>query len=391
VTRIRTLVVILAGGAGGRLELLTRERAKPAVPFAGTHRLIDFPLSNCHNAGLADVWIAQQFNPISLSDHLANGRPWDLDRTTGGLLILQPRLGHDDREGFQQGTADSLWRNAPLIRQFDPEALVVVSADAVYAQDYGQLVEEHAQSGAGVTMVTTEVDPGDAARYGVVQASGEQIDDYAYKPDEPKGNLVANEVFVFTPGPLWERLEQLADEAGDDGLEDLGNAVLPALVDDGLARQSRFGAYWRDVGTVEAYWEAHMDLLSDDPPLDLDDRAWPILTKAPTTRASAHVRAGAEIAESLLGPGAEIAGTVERSVIGREAIVERGAVVRESVLLPGAVVRSGAMVVRAVLDDHVEVRGGATVGEDGGEIALAGCSAAVTADVPAGGRHPDAG
>src|SRR4051794_17484589 len=190
VTRIRTLVLVLAGGAGGRLELLTRKRAKPAVPSAGTHRLIDFPLSNCHNSGLEDVWIAQQFNPISLSDHLTNGRPWDLDRTTGGLLILQPRLGHDDREGFQMGTADSLWRNAPLIREFDPAALVVLSADAVYALDYAALVEQHARSGAAVTMVTTEVDPSDAGRYGVVQADGEQIRDYAYKPDEPAGNVI---------------------------------------------------------------------------------------------------------------------------------------------------------------------------------------------------------
>src|SRR3954470_136063 len=180
--RVRSLVVILAGGAGGRLELLTRQRAKPAVPFAGTHRLIDFPLSNCHNAALQDVWVAQQYNPISLSDHLANGRPWDLDRTTGGLLVLQPRLGHDNREGFQSGTADSLWRNAPLMREFDPQALVVVSADAVYALDYGALVEEHAQAGAAVTMVTTEIEPDDAARYGVVQADGERIREYVYKP-----------------------------------------------------------------------------------------------------------------------------------------------------------------------------------------------------------------
>src|SRR4051812_30173483 len=247
VTRIRTLVVILAGGAGGRLELLTRERAKPAVPFAGTHRLIDFPLSNCHNAGLSDVWVAQQFNPISLSDHLANGRPWDLDRTTGGLLILQPRLGHDDRVGFQTGTADSLWRNAPMIREFAPEALVVVSADAVYAQDYGALVEAHAESGATVTMVTTEVDPGDAGRYGVVRVRDGEVRDYAYKPDEPATNLISNEVFVFRPAPLWERLEALAGE--DDELEDLGSALLPRLVEAGGVREARFGGYWRDVGT----------------------------------------------------------------------------------------------------------------------------------------------
>ena len=385
-TRIRTLVVILAGGAGGRLELLTRRRAKPAVPYAGTHRLIDFPLSNTHNAGLADVWVAQQFNPISLSDHLANGRPWDLDRTTGGLLVLQPRLGHDDREGFQQGTADSLWRNAPLIREFAPDALVVLSADAVYVQDYGELVEAHAASGATLTMVTTEVAPEDAGRYGVVQAAGGEVRDYAYKPDDPAGNLIANEVFVFRPQPLWDVLEELADSAGDDGLEDLGTAVLPRLVDAGGVREARFTDYWRDVGTVDAYWSSHMDLLCDDPPLDLDDRDWPILTKAPTTRASAEVRRGAEVADSLLGPGATVAGTVERSVVGREAVVEAGAVVRDSVLLPGAVVRAGATVERAVLDDRVDVR--ADVGGPGGEIALVGLGARVDAPVPAGGRFP---
>src|SRR4051794_24659695 len=239
--RVRSLFVILAGGAGGRLELLTRQRAKPAVPFAGTHRLIDFPLSNCHNAALEDVWVAQQFNPISLSDHLANGRPWDLDRTVGGLLLLQPRLGHDDRTGFQQGTADALWRNAPLIREYDPEALVVVSADAVYAFDYGALAEEHTESGADVTMVTVEVDPEDAGRYGVVEAEGGRIREYAYKPDDPQGGLVANEVFAFTPGPVLDGLEELAGEARDagEGLDDIGDGLLPRLVDAGRAREPR--------------------------------------------------------------------------------------------------------------------------------------------------------
>jgi glucose-1-phosphate adenylyltransferase len=389
VTRVRTLVVILAGGAGGRLQLLTQERAKPAVPFAGTHRLIDFPLSNCHNSTLEDVWVAQQFNPISLSDHLANGRPWDLDRTTGGLLVLQPRLGHDNREGFQKGTADSLWRNAPLIRQYAPEALVVLSADAIYRQDYLALVHEHMDTDAAVTMVTTEVAQEDASRYGVVQVEGGKVRDYAYKPDEPSTSLVTTEVFAFRPEPLWDVLEELAGEAGEDGLEDIGDGVLPRLVEAGAARESRFEGYWRDVGTVDAYWEAHQDLLGDDPPFDLDDRDWPILTKAATTRASALVRRGAEVADCLLGPGADVGGSVERSVVGREAVVEPGATVRESVLLPGAVVRKGATVIRAVLDDHVEVRGGATVGEDGGAAALVGLRAVVEEDVPAGGRLPD--
>ena len=388
-SRTRTLVIVLAGGAGGRLELLTRERAKPAVPYAGTHRLIDFPLSNCHNAGLSDVWIAQQFNPISLSDHLANGRPWDLDRTVGGLLTLQPRLDHGDRDGFQRGTADALWRNAPLIREFAPEALVVVSADAVYVQDYGALVEEHMSGDAAVTIVTTEVAPEDADRYGVVSVRDGKVVDYAYKPDEPEGNLVANEVFVFRPEPLLDTLEELADEAGEDELEDLGHGLLPQLVEGGGARASRLEGYWRDVGTVDAYWESHQDLLGDPPPIDLDDPDWPVLTHAALLRAPARVVDGAAIENSLVAPAASVAGEVSRSVIGRGAVVEPGAVVRESLLLPGAVVRSGATVVRAVLDDGVEVCSGASVGEDGGEIALVGLRASVSSTIAAGGRYPE--
>ena len=385
--RIKTLVIVLAGGAGGRLELLTRERAKPAVSFAGTHRLIDFPLSNCSNAGLSDVWIVQQFNPISLSDHLANGRPWDLDRTSGGLLALQPRMGHDGRDGFPKGTADALWRNAPMIREFGPEALVVVSADAVYKLDYGAVVDEHAESGAAVTMVTTEVEPDDAGRYGVVQLDGERIADYAYKPDEPASNTISNEVFVFSPEEVLDRLDAIA-EASDE-LEDLGDELLPQLVDSGRARAHRFDDYWRDVGTIDAYHAAHMEQLEHPPPIDLDDPAWPVLTHAASRRESARVVEGASVEKSLLATAATVSGTVERSVIGRGAVVEEGAVVRDSIVLPGAVVCSGATVERAILDDCVRVEGGVRVGGADGEIALAGLHATVEQDVPAGGRFPE--
>jgi glucose-1-phosphate adenylyltransferase len=391
VPRPRALVLILAGGAGGRLELLTRERAKPAVPFAGTHRLIDFGLSNCANSGLEDVWVSQQFNPVSLSDHLANGRPWDLDRTRGGLLLLSPRLGHDDRTGFLQGTADALWRHAPLVREFGPDALVVLSADAVYRQDYGALVEEHLEAGADVTMVTTRVDPDDADRYGVVGVEDGRVVRYAYKPDEPEGDLVTNEVFVFRPDPLLDLLEELGEDAGEDGLQDLGHELLPRLVDAGGAREHRFDAYWRDVGTVPAYWEAHQDMLGDDPPLDLDDPEWPFLTQATSHRAPARVGASAAVTQSLLSPGARVGGTVERSVVGRGACVEPGAVVRDSVLLPGAIVRAGATVERAVVDSGVRVLDGARVGGAGGEIALVGLEAEVGADddVGPGARFPE--
>ncbi len=381
-------MIILGGGAGGRLELLTHSRAKPAVPFADTHRLIDFPLSNCLNAQISDVWVAQQFNPVSLSDHLANGRPWDLDRTAGGLLLLHPREGHDERTGFHQGTADSLWRNAGLIREFAPEALVVVSADAVYTLDYRAPVSEHAESGQAVTMVTTTVDPDDAGRYGVVRAERGAVRDYVYKPDDPEGDLVSIEVFVFRPSPLLDALDELA---GDDGLEDLGHELLPRLVDSGEVREHRFDGYWRDVGTIPAYWGCHQELLGEDPPIDLDDPGWPVLTQATSHRASARILAGASVEASLIAPGSQVAGTVRDSVVGRGPRVEAGAVVRGSVLLPGSVVRAGATVERAILDDGVEVGRDASVGERDGEIALVGKRAVVEPGARLGGgaRFPE--
>jgi glucose-1-phosphate adenylyltransferase len=393
VPRIKTLVLILAGGAGGRLELLTHSRAKPAVSFAGTHRLIDFPLSNCLNARIGDVWVSQQFNPVSLSDHLANGRPWDLDRTTGGLRLLQPRAGNDERTGFQRGTADALWRNAMLIREFAPEALVVVSADAVYKLDYGALVEEHAEADRTATMVTTTVAPEDAERYGVVQAAGGVVRDYAYKPAEPRGSLISNEVFVFRPDTVLDALDELAEQAGDDGLDDIGHELLPRLVDAGDVHEHRFEGFWRDVGTIPAYWSCHQELLADEPPIDLDDPAWPILTQATTHRSSARLRAGAAVESSLIAPGAWVAGTVSGSVVGRGARVETGAVVRDSVLLPGSIVRAGATVERAILDDGVEIGRDASVGDAGGEIALVGKGAVVeeAARLGGGARFPDNG
>lgn len=388
--RTRTLLVVLAGGAGGRLELLTYERAKPAVPFAGTHRLIDFPLSNAHNSGIDDVWVSQQFNPISLTDHLSNGRPWDLDRTTGGLLLLQPRLGHDDRGGFVQGTADAIWRYAPLIRDFAPDCVVVVSADAVYALDYAALAEEHREGGAGVTMVTAEVDSDDAARYGVVQVDGGRVAAYVYKPEDPQGNRVANEVFAFEPAALLDTLEEIAHEAGNDGLTDLGDVLLPRLVGMGEAREHPFTGYWRDVGTVSAYWSCHQDMLTQEPALDLDDPVWPVLTKASARRAPARLLPSADVTASLLAPAARVGGTVARSVIGRGAIIEAGAVVEDSVILPGALVRAGATVRRAVLDDDVEIAADCVVGEADGEITLVGLRAVLEPGtrLAAGERFP---
>lgn len=385
----RILVLVLAGGAGGRLELLTDRRAKPAVPFAGVYRLVDFPLSNCLHSGIADVWMSVQFHPTSLSEHLANGRPWDLDRTSGGLLTLPPFQG-TERGGWNTGTADSLWRQAEQIRAFAPDALVVVSSDAVYKLDYREVAEAHLGSGAEVTMVTTEVEAGDAPRYGIVEVGdGGRVTGYAYKPDEPATTTATNEVFVFSPTATLDRLEGLAREAGEKGLEDLGTALLPAQTADGLARAVPLDGYWRDVGTVPAYWEAHRDFIRDEPPLDLDDPSWPIRTRGGRHSAARLLR-GSVVEDSLVSGGTRVGGEVRGSVLSPGVVVERGATVVDSVLLPGVRVRAGATVTRAVLDDGVEVGERATVGGDG-EIALVGHRAVVEAGtrLAAGARLPE--
>jgi glucose-1-phosphate adenylyltransferase len=385
----RILVLVLAGGAGGRLELLTEQRAKPAVPFAGVYRLIDFPLSNCQHSQIADVWVSVQFHPTSLSDHLANGRPWDLDRTAGGLLTLPPFQG-TDRGGWHTGTADSLWRQADLVREFDADALVVVSSDAVYKLDYREVAEAHLGSGAEVTMVTTEVAEDDASRYGIVRMGEDgKVTDYAYKPEAPATTTATNEVFVFSPGPTLDRLEGLADEAGEGGLEDLGDQLLPAQTRDGLARAYPLDGYWRDVGTVPAYWQAHRDFLAEHPPVDLDDPAWPVHTRGGRHSAARLLRS-AEVEGSLISGGTRVAGTVRGSVLSPGVVVEEGATVVDSVLLPGVRVRAGATVTRAVLDDLVEVGAEAAVGGDG-DIALVGRRARVRpgSEVTAGARFPE--
>jgi glucose-1-phosphate adenylyltransferase len=381
------LVFVLAGGAGGRLELLTEQRAKPAVPFAGQYRLIDFPLSNCLHSAISDVWVLQQYQPASLNDHLANGRPWDLDRTTGGLLVLPPHEG-TRREGFTQGTADGLWRNASLIRELAPRHLIVVSADAVYRLNYRDVLAVHRDAGAALTMVTTRVDRSEAGRYGVVQVDGDRVVDYAYKPDEPASDTITTEVFVMEPDAALDTLEQLAGEMGEDSLEDLGTHLLPRLVEHETVRQFQQPGYWRDVGTIDAYWSAHMDFLADDPPIDLDDLDWPIRTQG-GFRSPAWVAEAGSARRSLLAAATSVAGEVVHSVLAPGVRVEAAARVEDSVLLPGAVVRAGARVARAVVDDRVEVGRDAEVGGAGDITLLGGATTIADGErVEPGERRP---
>jgi glucose-1-phosphate adenylyltransferase len=391
----KVLALVLAGGEGSRLELLTERRAKPALPFAGVYRLIDFPLSNCVHSGIEDVWVLQQYRLQSLNDQLANGRPWDLDRTHGGLRLLPPQLGAEE-DGFHEGNADAIWRNRRLIAEHDPEVVLVLSADHVYRLDYGEVLDRHRERRAGVTVVTSEVPADEAARQAVVEVAGDgRLSGFRYKPEEPPTTRVATEAFAFRPDLLLDTLDELA--AGDGELKDFGHGLLPRLVEDGEAVEHHMAGYWRDVGTVPAYWQAHMDLLDPERPLDLDDPDWPVLGRA-SNRLPARVEGSARLSAALLSPGTVVCGEVAHSVLSPGVVVEPGATVRDAVLLDDCVVAAGASVERAVLDRGVRVGPGAAVGGPGGDgPALVGEEARVPegAAVPPGGRFghdgPEAG
>ncbi|MFC4426136.1 glucose-1-phosphate adenylyltransferase family protein [Deinococcus navajonensis] len=382
----KVLAIVLAGGRGSRLSPLTDERAKPAVPFLGTYRLIDFTLSNLVNSGVQDVWVVEQYLPHSLNDHLSGGRPWDLDRTRGGLVVMPPFSTPQNEDGeFAQGNAHALSQHMGLIREFAPDVVLVLSADHVYRLDYGKVIQAHAEAGASVTMVTTQVKKlEEATRFGNVETGPDgRVTAFAYKPEKPLGRTVTAEVFVYNARLLLDTLADLG--RGGRTLGDYGEELLPALVNGGEARAFPLQGYWMDVGTLEAYHTAHGDFL-DGRGFALDTPDWPVIT-ASLTQPPARLEKGAELEDSFVCGGASIAGQVVRSVVAPGAVVERGAVVRDSILQPGAVVQAGAQVTRAIVDQAATVHARAQVG-GAGELAVVGAFAQVMAGATVGsGLH----
>jgi glucose-1-phosphate adenylyltransferase len=366
--RPKLLALVLAGGEGGRLEPLTAERAKPALPFAGVYRLIDFPLSNCHHSGVSDVWIFQQYEPYSLSKHVANGRPWDLDRTHGGLRVVHPSRG-DAASGWYEGNADAIHRHREEIEEFGPDLILVLSADHVYKLDYSAVVSRHRESEAGVTVVTARVPREEAGRFGCVKVDADdRIAEFEYKPEEPGTDIVTAEVFLYDARLLLDTLAELAESDGE--LTDFGHRLLPQLVDADTAYAFELEGYWKDVGTIDSYWQAHMELLDGAPPIDLGDPAWPILTHAPH-RPPAHVAGAARVEDSLLSAGCRVGGAVVRSVLAPGVLVEGGSTVVDSVVLEDAVIGRDALVERAIVDTQAVLDEGAVVGGEG-EITVVG-------------------
>ncbi|MCW2762227.1 MAG: hypothetical protein JWR85_2428 [Marmoricola sp.] len=402
----KVLAIIQAGGAGGRMDVLTLERAKPALPFAGSYQLIDFPLSNLVNSRVDDVWLSVAYQASAMEEQVRNGRPWDLDRTRGGLRLLAPQEGTGslDEEGFAKGNADELYRLRDEIRDARPDLVLVMSADHVYRIDYRDVVATHRDKGAEVTMVTTDLAgtyAEDARDHAVVEVNRlSRVTSFAYKPDEPASTTVAAEVFLYDPAVLVEVLEELHREQsvhddggdpGDSGLGDFGDLLMPRLVDRGKVYAHRLDGYWRDLGQPHHYLNAHLELLDGDAGLFTSE--WPVRTQQPQ-REPARVLDGARLDNSLLSSGCVVAGRVTRSVLGPGVLVEAGAEVTESVIFADTVVRSGATVTRAIVDARCELASGARVGDgsvrldDPDAIPIVGGGSRVSSSLPAGSRLP---
>ncbi|HET7728090.1 MAG TPA: sugar phosphate nucleotidyltransferase [Candidatus Limnocylindrales bacterium] len=350
------IAVILAGGEGERLSILSGVRAKPAVPFAGKYRIIDFTLSNCVNSGIDNVLVLTQYNPRSLNDHIGLGRPWDLDRNTGGVKLLQPYIRRGRIAEWYRGTADAVLQNLNVISRDPADTVLVLAGDHIYKMDYTPFLAAHRRHRADVTIAVRRVPLADAPRMGILALDeSDRVVDWQEKPKQPKSDLASMGVYVFSKRALnrW-----LSEER-----HDFGGNVIPAMLDGGARVYGyRFEGYWQDVGTIQSYWEANMALLDDTPELDLYDRGWLIHTRS-EERASAKVGPTAQVHRSLISHGCVVDGTVVNSVLSPGVRVDVGAVVRDSIIMFDSVIRTGAVVDRAILDKEVVVGQGAIIGD----------------------------
>ncbi len=365
--------VILAGGEGTRLSILTSKRAKPAVPFAGKYRIIDFTLSNCVNSNIFDVLILTQYRPHSLNDHIGLGRPWDLDRSfTGGVQILQPYKGRFDTDWYA-GTADAVSQNLNFVRRGRPDYVLILSGDHIYEMDYDVMVQFHREKKADVTVCTIRVPLDEASRYGIVDVDDDyRVREFVEKPANPPGNLASMGVYIFNYAVLEKMLTE--DQMLKGSNHDFGKDILPRMVIENMnVFAYPYGGYWIDVGTIDAFWEAHMDLLASPPSLNLNDRTWIIHTRS-EERPPVQIHAGAIVRDSLITDGSVIAegAVVERSVLSPGVYVGPNAIVRESIILTDTYVEAGAVVERCIIDKIAVIGHNAHVGsiQDVGDLGI---------------------
>ena len=354
------IAMLLAGGQGSRLYVLTGAMAKPAVPFGGKYRIIDFPLSNCSNSGIDTVGVLTQYRPLELNSYIGSGQPWDLDVSTGGVHILPPYMGSQGGTWYK-GTANAIYQNIGFIDLYDPDYVVILSGDHIYKMDYSQMVARHKEAGAACTISVMEVPWEEASRFGIMSVDGEDmITEFAEKPREPKSNLASMGIYVFS----WQTLRRYLaeDEADLDSENDFGKNIIPNMLSRGERMAAyRFSGYWKDVGTLESLWDANMDMLCPTSGLDLRDDSWPIYARS-VNSPPPFVGHNAHMAHCAINRGSVIEGTVENSVLSPKVMVGEGARVSYSVLLPGTVVEPGAVVEYAILGEDCRIGRNCRVG-----------------------------
>ena len=368
------VAMLLAGGQGSRLYALTSHVAKPAVPFGGKYRIIDFPLSNCVNSGIDTVGVLTQYRPLELNSYVGNGQPWDLDRSDGGVHILPPYQVEGDQGSWFKGTANAIYQNIGFMDMYDPEYVVILSGDHIYKMDYSDMLAHHKKTGADCTIAVLEVTMEEAKRFGIMNVdANDQIYEFEEKPPVPKSNLASMGIYIFTYQKLRKYL--IDDEADPNSSNDFGKNIIPNMLNAGEKMMVyRFSGYWKDVGTIDSLWDANMDMLSANSGINLYDTSWPIYARTPVK--PPHVAGeNSVISHSLVTGGCKVDGTVENSVLFHSVTVEEGANVQYSILMPGTVVKAGATVQYAIVAENAVIEAGAQVGaaptgEDGWGVAV---------------------
>ncbi|MBE6952155.1 MAG: glucose-1-phosphate adenylyltransferase [Ruminococcaceae bacterium] len=362
------VAMILAGGQGSRLGALTNQLAKPAVPFGGKYRIIDFALSNCANSGISTVGVLTQYQPLELNTYIGTGQPWDLDRINGGVYVLPPYMTGKTGEWYK-GTANAIYQNERFIEQFSPDNVLILSGDHIYKMDYRRMLSFHQKSGAALTIAVFSVPLSEASRYGILSADENgRIYDFTEKPKNPTSTLASMGVYIFDWKALHKYLNE--DEANPSSSNDFGKDIIPAMLADGCPIYAySFSGYWKDVGTISSLYEANMDLLGDNPVLNLDDDEWKIYCRH-TKRPSQYIGSNAELKNCCVADGCVVDGTIEHSLLFSGAVVEEGAVVTDSILFPGAHVCKGAKIDHAMLAGGTVIGEGAVIGADKGVTAM---------------------
>lgn len=356
----KTVAMLLAGGQGSRLYLLTERIAKPAVHFGGKYRIIDFPLSNCVNSGIDAVGVLTQYQPLALNEYIGNGLPWDLDRTYGGVMTLPPYQALHRSEWYK-GTANAIYQNLHFIDKYAPDYVVILSGDHIYRMDYSEMIEFHQSRGADCTIAVFDVPLEEASRFGIMSTDDEnRVFRFEEKPKNPTSTKASMGVYVFSREKLYSYL--IADEQNPESSNDFGKNIIPAMLNAGEKLYAfPFKGYWKDVGTIQSLWEANMDLLGENPQFRLQDRNWRIYSRN-DARPPQYIGQEARICNSVVTEGCEIYGTVINSVLSAGVRVESNAVVRDSVIFDDVVIREGAEVNYAVIDSECDIGKNARVG-----------------------------